>query len=200
MSAERSSRRYFDPRFGAEIITVPPGGHAITASPNEILATVLGSCVSVCVRDPSIGLGGINHFLLPLNTEATAADPHHAAERYGDTAMEVLLNGLFKKGARRGHLEAKVVGGGRVLPGKSALMIGDGNVEFVLAFLNREGIPIVSRDVGGTSSRRLHYQPTTGRAWVQHLESGSTRDTGREEMAYLDQLKSKPVSGGVEVW
>jgi chemotaxis protein CheD len=200
MSAEPSSRRYFDPRFDADIITVPPGGHAITAAPKEILATVLGSCVSVCMRDPQVGVGGINHFLLPLNTEATVADPLNAAERYGDTAMEILINGLFKQGARRGHLEAKVVGGGRVLPGKSALMIGSGNVSFVLGFLARENIPIVSKDVGGTKSRRLHYQPATGRAWVRHLETASTRDNNRDELAYLDRLQTKPIAGGVEIF
>ncbi len=200
MTAEPVARRYFDPRFGASIITVPPGGHAITSSQDEILATVLGSCVSVCIRDPFLGLGGLNHFLLPFNTENSAADPHHAAERYGDTAMEVLLNGVFKKGARRGHLEAKIFGGARVLPGKSALMIGDGNIEFVLAFMAREGIPILSKDVGGTASRRIHYQPASGRAWVQHLETSSSRESSREEMAYLDQLKTKPVAGDMEIF
>ncbi len=114
--------------------------------------------------------------------------------------MEVLLNGLFKKGARRGHLEAKVFGGARVLPGKSALMICDGNVDFVLAFMAREGIPILSKDVGGTASRRIHYQPSSGRAWVQHLETGSARESSRAEMAYLDQLKSKPVAGDMEIF
>ncbi len=79
MTAESAARRYYDPRFGAHIITVPPGGHALTDSKDEILATVLGSCVSVCLRDPVLNLGGLNHFLLPLNTENSAADPHHAA-------------------------------------------------------------------------------------------------------------------------
>jgi chemotaxis protein CheD len=196
MSVARSSRRYFDPRFDATIITVAPGEHEITAAKDEIVATVLGSCISVCMRDPQVGVGGMNHFLLPKNNGADA----NAGERYGDTAMEVLINGLLKRGARRNHLEAKVFGGARVLSGATMLAIGDGNIAFVNEFLRVEGIPVVSKDVGGTRSRRIHYQPSTGRAWVQHVQP-STRDSGHEqELAYLNRLKSQPVAGEVEVW
>lgn len=196
MSLERSSRRYFDPRFDATIITVAPGEHEITSVKTEIVATVLGSCIAVCLRDPQIGVGGMNHFLLPKNNGADA----NAGERYGDTAMEVLINGLLKRGARRSNLEAKVFGGARVLSGATMLAIGDNNIAFVNEFLRVEGIPVVSKDVGGTRSRRIHYQPSTGRAWVQHVQP-STRDSGHEqELAYLNRLKSQPVAGEVEVW
>ena len=196
MSLERSSRRYFDPRFDATIITVAPGEHEITSVKTEIVATVLGSCIAVCLRDPQIGVGGMNHFLLPKNNGADA----NAGERYGDTAMEVLINGLLKRGARRSNLEAKVFGGARVLSGATMLAIGDNNISFVNEFLRVEGIPVVSKDVGGTRSRRIHYQPSTGRAWVQHVQP-STRDSGHEqELAYLNRLKSQPVAGEVEVW
>ena len=197
MSVSRSSRRYFDPRFGATIITVAPGEHQITAAKDEIVATVLGSCVSVCMRDPVTGIGGLNHFLLPKNNGGSDTS---AGERYGDTAMEVLINGLLKRGARRQSLEAKVFGGARVLSGATMLAIGDNNVAFVTDFLKREGIPIVSKDVGGTRSRRIHYQPSTGRAWVQQVQA-SARDSGQEqEIAYLNRLKSQPVAGEVEIF
>jgi chemotaxis protein CheD len=197
MSAPRSSRRYFDPRFGATIITVAPGEHQIISAKDEIVATVLGSCVSVCMRDPVTGIGGLNHFLLPKNNGS--AD-ESAGERYGDTAMEVLINGLIKRGVRRQNLEAKVFGGARVLSGATMLAIGDNNVAFVTDFLKREGIPIVSKDVGGTRSRRIHYQPSTGRAWVQQVQA-SARDSGQEqEIAYLNRLKSQPVAGEVEIF
>ena len=197
MSVARSSRRYFDPRFEATIITVAPGEHEITAAKDEIVATVLGSCISVCMRDPSAGVGGLNHFLLPKNNGASDAG---AGERYGDTAMEVLINGLLKRGAKRSNLEAKVFGGARVLSGATMLAIGDGNIAFVTDFLNREGIPIVSKDVGGTRSRRIHYHPSTGRAWVQHVQPTS-RDSGQEqEVAYLNRLKTQPVAGEIEIF
>lgn len=196
MSVTRSSRRYFDPRFDATIITVAPGEHEITSAKDEIVATVLGSCISVCMRDPQAGVGGLNHFLLPKNNGSDA----NAGERYGDTAMEVLINGLLKRGARRPHLEAKVFGGARVLSGATMLAIGDGNIAFVTEFLKREGIPIVSKDVGGNRSRRIHYQPATGRAWVQHVQSTARDPDQQQEMAYLNRLKTQPVAGEVEVW
>ncbi len=197
MSVSRSSRRYYDPRFAATIITVAPGEHEITSAKDEIVATVLGSCVSVCMRDPQAGVGGLNHFLLPKNNGNADAS---AGERYGDTAMEVPINDLLKRGARRGNFEAKVFGGARVLSGATMLAIDDNNIAFVNDFLKREGIPVVSKDVGGTRSRRIHYQPSTGRAWVQHVQP-TARDSGQEqEIAYLNWLKTQPVAGEVEVW
>jgi chemotaxis protein CheD len=195
MSVTRSSRRYFDPRFEATIITVAPGEHEITAAKDEIVATVLGSCISVCMRDATIGVGGLNHFLLPKNNGSADAS---AGERYGDTAMEVLINGLLKRGAKRGNLEAKVFGGARVLSGATMLAIGDGNIAFVEDFLKREGIPVVSKDVGGTRSRRIHYQPATGRAWVQHVQSA--RSEQDQEAAYVQRLKTQPVAGEIEIF
>lgn len=196
MSVTRSSRRYFDPRFGATIITVAPGEHEITSAKDEIVATVLGSCVSVCMRDTQSGVGGLNHFLLPKNN---GNDPN-AGERYGDTAMEVLINDLLKRGAKRSNFEAKVFGGARVLSGATMLAIGDGNIAFVNEFLNREGIAVVSKDVGGNRSRRIHYQPATGRAWVQHVQATARDPDQQQEMAYLNRLKTQPVAGEVEVW
>ncbi|HEV7260820.1 MAG TPA: chemoreceptor glutamine deamidase CheD [Bosea sp. (in: a-proteobacteria)] len=197
MSVARSSRRYFDPRFEATIITVAPGEHEITSARDEIVATVLGSCISVCMRDPHNGVGGLNHFLLPKSNGSADAS---AGERYGDTAMEVLINGLLKRGAKRSNLEAKVFGGARVLSGATMLAIGDGNIAFVTEFLNREGIPTVSKDVGGTRSRRIHYQPSTGRAWVQHVQSSQKSTEHEQEVAYLNRLKTQPVAGEVEIW
>lgn len=197
MSVARSSRRYFDPRFEATIITVAPGEHEITSAKDEIVATVLGSCVSVCLRDSQTGVGGLNHFLLPKNNGGTDTS---AGERYGDTAMEVLINGLLKRGAKRANFEAKVFGGARVLSGATMLAIGDGNIAFVTDFLKREGIQTVSRDVGGTRSRRIHYQPSTGRAWVQHVQSSQKGTEHEQEVAYLNRLKTQPVAGEVEIW
>ncbi len=197
MSVARSSRRYFDPRFEATIITVAPGEHEITSAKDEIVATVLGSCVSVCLRDSHSGVGGLNHFLLPKNNGSADAS---AGERYGDTAMEVLINGLLKRGAKRANFEAKVFGGARVLSGATMLAIGDGNIAFVTEFLAREGIQTVSKDVGGTRSRRIHYQPATGRAWVQHVQSSQKSAEHEQEVAYLNRLKTQPVAGEVEIW
>ena len=163
----------------------------------EHLLTVRGDLTRTSQQDPQIGIGGLNHFLLPKNNGS--ADPS-AGERYGDTAMEVLINDLLKRGARRQNFEAKVFGGARVLSGATMLAIGDGNIAFVTEFLKREGIPIVSKDVGGTRSRRIHYQPSTGRAWVQHVQPTARDSSQEQEIAYLNRLKTQPVAGEIEIF
>jgi chemotaxis protein CheD len=87
-----------------------------------VLVTVLGSCVTACVRDRDKGLGGMNHFMLPQN----GGEPGvlSSSARYGAYAMEVLLNHLLKLGARRSSLEAKVFGGGKVLASLSQAQVG----------------------------------------------------------------------------
>jgi chemotaxis protein CheD len=98
---------------------------------------VLGSCVSACIRDKEKGIGGMNHFMLADSTEVS---PYSASARYGTYAMEILINHLLKLGARRGSLEAKVFGGGRVMAALSSSNVGERNCSFVLDFLRTEGI------------------------------------------------------------
>ncbi|MDJ1158044.1 chemoreceptor glutamine deamidase CheD [Chelatococcus sp. SYSU_G07232] len=194
-----TSRRYFDPRFDATIITVAPGDHEVTTDKGEVLATVLGSCVSACVRDKTTGVGGLNHFLLP-QVGAGPLGPDTAGLCYGDTAMEVLLNALFKRGAQRQNLEAKIFGGARVLAGPTSLAIGQRNIAFVQEFLARERIPVASSDVGGDSPRRIHFHPHSGRVWVQHVDRPQHANLAGQEMAYLNRVTVRPVAGSVEIF
>lgn len=125
-----------------------------------VFSTILGSCVSACIRDPSLGVGGMNHFLLPEAPGSGADD-----RRYGVQAMELLINGLLQLGASRARLEAKVFGGGRM----SVMLadIGGKNSQFVRRFLDDEGIPIVAESLGGDQARRIHFWPATGRVQQQ---------------------------------
>src|SRR3546814_1960383 len=106
-----SGRRYRDRDLGNDAIKILPGEFQVT-SEDIVLVTLLGSCVSACLRDPLAGVGGINHLMLP---EAEALGSSSA--RYGAYAMAVLINELLKRGARRERLEAKVFGGGKVIKG-----------------------------------------------------------------------------------
>ncbi len=123
------------------------------------LTTVLGSCVAACMRDPVLGVGGMNHFLLPGDGESSH---RNEAERYGVYLMELLVNGLLKRGARRENLEAKLFGGARTMQGMSD--VGAKNIEFARRFLETEAIAYRGGSVGGDQGRRLEFQPTTGRA------------------------------------
>lgn len=139
-----------------------------------MFSTVLGSCIAACLYDAENGVGGMNHFLLP---STSSQDSKNA--RYGVHAMELLINGVLKKGATRQHLKAKVFGGAKMSANLSD--IGLSNAEFVQRFLRDEGISCVSSSVGGTSARRVRFHPVTGNAQQTRVEND--RRLGEQERA-----------------
>jgi chemotaxis protein CheD len=139
------------------------GEYHVSDDPDLALTTVLGSCVAACVRDPAIGVGGMNHFLLP-------GEIGQQDEREIVHIMELLLNGLFKRGAQRGRLEAKLFGGASMFRGLTD--IGARNATFAESFLGHEGVRVVSSSLGGDFGRRVEYWPVSGRARAQ-LIAGS---------------------------
>jgi chemotaxis protein CheD len=140
-------------------IHVIQGEFQVVDDPDIVLSTVLGSCVAACLRDPEARVGGMNHFLLPGDSDASRSSE---AERYGVHLMELLVNGLLKQGARRDRLEGKLFGGARILEGLTD--IGAKNASFAKRFLSNEGIRVVAEDLGGTRARRVEYFPLSGRA------------------------------------
>src|SRR5919109_1426996 len=109
--------RYWDSEHTTFAARLMPGEYYVTRH-REMIATVLGSCVSACIRDSRLGYGGMNHFMLPLDGSpgpSVWGAAASAATRYGNVAMERLINDILKLGGRREDLEIKLVGGGRVL-------------------------------------------------------------------------------------
>ena len=184
-----ASRHYFDRELGIAAVKLLPGEYFIT-SQNMVLTTVLGSCVSACVRDSTAGVGGMNHFMLPdadPGSQGTAA-----AMRYGVYAMEKLLHELLKAGARRERLEAKVFGGGAVLANMTLLNVGDRNADFVLRYLQKEQIRVAAQDLRGTLPRRVNYFPGTGKVSVRKLlRQDDALLVQREEQALVQVLLSQ---------
>jgi chemotaxis protein CheD len=138
---------------------VMQGEFLVSDDPDVVLATVLGSCVAACLRDPVAGIGGMNHFLLPGEDDRGQS---RDAERYGVHLMELLVNGLMKRGAQRERLEAKLFGGAKTIFKSSD--VGALNARFAERFLKNEGIGIVGGSLGGPVGRRVEYWPVTGRA------------------------------------
>lgn len=132
------------------------GDCKVSSRQEEVMSTILGSCVSACMFDLGAGVGGMNHFLLP----DAGTDPR--CRSYGAYAMETLINSLMKAGARRDKLQAKVFGGARMISGMYD--IGAKNAKFVTGFLAAEGIPIVGQSLGGQQARRIKFWPVTGAA------------------------------------
>lgn len=191
-------RGFYDSRFDARIISVSQGAHEISGQDGEILSTILGSCVAACIRDPLLRIGGLNHFLLP-GESGDHSGVSSADMRYGDAAMEILINALMRKGANRGRLEAKVFGGANVLAGNHGA-VGQRNCQFVQDFLKHEGIPILAKDLGGDHPRRVNFDPYNGKVWVNHLDAPRHRSIAEQESRYREVLRVAPKSGGLEIF
>lgn len=169
---------------------VRPGEHAVTDEP-MILTTLLGSCVSVCLFDPVARLMGMNHFLLPMRNPASR-EPVLATDagRYGLWAMEILVNELLKRGARREQLRAKAFGGANVLHEATGTRpdrfnIGASNVAFVRQFLERDGIPLVAQDLGGLHGRQIHFYGGDYSVFLRRIPRAGVEHVLSDEQRYL---------------
>ncbi len=188
---------YFDRHFKCMAARVLPGEYYFTTGDMAIL-TVLGSCVSACIRDRLTGIGGMNHFMLPSGG-GDADSPASASMRYGTQAMEILINQLLKAGALRSNLEAKVFGGGRVLSGMNALNVGERNAAFVQDYLRAERIPVAASDLNDIHPRKVAYFPRTGKVMVKKLESADSKLV-QVEQQYSKTLQVTPVAGEIELF
>lgn len=148
------------------MLHVVQGEFAIVGEPGVVLTTILGSCVATCMWDPIAGVGGMNHFLLPGDADASGD-----SMKYGVNAMELLVNGLLQRGATRAQLRAKLFGGAHVIQNLSD--IGLKNAEFGQKFLQAEGIPCIAQSLGGDRARRVRFWPTTGRAGQMLLDASA---------------------------
>lgn len=187
---------YFDRVHAINAVKVLPGEFYATAE-DLLLVTVLGSCVAACIRDPQLGIGGMNHFMLP---DTDTAGPAGNAARYGSYAMEMLINHLIKLGAVRSRLEAKVFGGGAVIAGMTQANIGERNAEFVLRFLRTEGIPVVARDLADIYPRKVYFFPGAGRVLVKKLRNVHNDTIVTRETDYRSRLSRAPAGGDIELF
>jgi chemotaxis protein CheD len=193
--------RYWDSEHGCFAARLLPGEYYVTRHAENI-ATVLGSCVSACIRDARLGYGGMNHFMLPLDGsqgQSAWGSAASAATRYGNVAMERLINDILKLGGKRENLEIKLVGGGRVLA-EMTTDIGARNIEFVRRYVAEEGFKVLGEDLGDVFPRRVVYFPQTGRIRVRKLSTGRDESLAARERQYLQQLDSKPVENEVELF
>jgi chemotaxis protein CheD len=189
---------YFDNHFDLEAAKLLPGEYYVTER-NMVLVTVLGSCVSACIRDRLSGIGGMNHFMLP-DARQDQDNPAGLSARYGAFAMEVLINSLISMGAQRTLLEAKLFGGGNVLPGMTTMNIGQRNADFALRFLSAEKIRVVARDLIDVYPRKVYYVPKTGKVLVKKLRNLHNDTIYRREIAYGAHLIKEEVAGDVELF
>ena len=189
---------YYDRTFDRDAAKILPGEYYYTGK-DMLIVTVLGSCVSACIRDRVTGVGGMNHFMLP-DSGGDADSPVSASARYGTYAMEVLINDLLKAGAKRENLEAKVFGGGAVLRGFIAMNVGERNAQFVRDFLKVEGIRIIAEDLNDIHPRKVYYFPRSGKVLVKKLKQLNNNTLVNREQDYADRLQSNNVGGDIELF
>lgn len=192
--------RHWD-RENGWTVKILPGEYYVSRG-DEAISTVLGSCVSACVRDPQRRVGGMNHFMLP---EDSAVGPNDwldpavgLATRYGSYAMESLINDLLKLGASRERLEIKLFGGGQILAAMTD--VGGRNIRFIRNYLTLEGYRVAAEDLGGTQPRKVVYFPLSGRARLRKLRPIENRIISRHEQLYLESLGRQSTGGDVELF
>lgn len=187
--------RYFDHNSEKVVVKLMSGDCYATADRNEMIVTILGSCIAACVRDPITNVGGMNHFLLPGDFESSALNE---SARYGTFAMEKLINQILNLGGKKDRLEIKIFGGANVIENSS--MIGQKNVNFIKNFLKADGFTIASEHVGGTAPRRIHYYPDSGKVMMRLLKRKEDMKVVQKEEVFRSSLRKNPLEGEIELF
>ena len=179
-------RRMHDSRFPYEIAAILPGEFFVSAEP-MIVYTVLGSCISACIRDPVAGVGGMNHFMLPAPSEHQSGDAWGGeSTRYGSFAMESLINEILKRGGLRQRLEVKLFGGGKIYEGN--IDVGANNASWVLQYLKTEGLVAQTSDLGDVYPRKVYYFIDSGRVMMKKIQRVKNETIVARERQYQEQL------------
>lgn len=193
--------RYWDNEHEIIAAKILPGEYYVTKA-NELITTVLGSCVAACIRDKEAGIGGMNHFMLPQTSAEKLKQGNEAvlgnATRYGNFAMEHLINTILRNGGKRKNLELKVFGGGKIIPTLSD--IGLKNIEFILEYIDTEGLLLLSQDLGDIYPRKIVYFPHTGKVRMKKIQDLHNDTIIKREMQYFNKIKDEPVEGEIELF
>lgn len=196
--------RYWDKRMNVPAAKIMPGEFYVSKS-GEMIVTVLGSCISACIRDVQLGIGGMNHFMLPEQGHHSSAQwgssDVSSASRYGNWAMEFLINEILKLGGTRRNLEIKIFGGGNVLSNMTD--IGERNIAYVRKYIYEENFDLAAEDVGDVYPRKVLYFPDTGAVKVRKLRETINDTVLQREISYskdLNRESSSSGSGSVELF
>jgi chemotaxis protein CheD len=193
--------RYWDTDRRMPAAKILPGEYYVTLG-REMITTVLGSCVSACIRDRVFGIGGMNHFMLPISADGRGwggeADLVSTATRYGNFAMEHMINDILKHGGHKRHLEAKIFGGAQIMRNLSD--VGRRNIDFVRAYLETEGVRLLGESVGDIHPRKVVYLPSTGQVFIKRIKHLHNDTVMQRETAYHRELTERPIDGGVELF
>ena len=193
--------RYWDKSNDIVAAKLLPGDYYVTTE-DEMITTVLGSCVSACIRDSVMGIGGMNHFMLPETSRSRLDSRHESivgtALRYGNYAMEHLINTILQFGGKRKNLEVKLFGGGKIIATLGD--VGSRNIEFVLDYVDTEALNLVSHDLGDIYPRKVNFFPKTGRVRMKKIKDLHNETIILREKQYGSQIKDLSVESTIELF
>ena len=162
-------------------IFVLPGEIAVTKQPS-VIATLLGSCVAVCLYNTKGLYGGMNHFMLP-----SGSDPSMQG-KYGDYSTEKLIQSMLKADPVVGNLTAMVYGGGAVVGHlNTGFDIGKRNIEVAIEILKKYNIRVTERQTGGDSGRKIFFDNYTGEVEMRMIQ--------KSELTMQLEAKKKDLAG-----
>lgn len=200
---EKKISRYWDKTRNKYCVKIMPGEYYYSGS-DEFISTTLGSCVSACIWDEKNKIGGMNHFMLPLtdkdHNEVTWGSLPADSTRYGNYAMEFLINEILKHGGEKSEFQVKLFGGSKVLEGSGD--VGERNIRFVLDYIKSESLNLISQDLGESYSRKILFDPLTGRAWMKKIEFGKIKDQSLvvDEEKYRESIRIDNIEGHVDLF
>ena len=201
ISGFENINRYWDQENQVIAAKLMPGDYYVTTH-DEMITTVLGSCVSACIRDVVNGVGGMNHFMLPESSQSRLNTRDEAvvgnASRYGNYAMEHLINCILQNGGKRKNLEVKLFGGGKIIATLGD--VGARNIQFVLDYVDTEALNLVSQDLGDIYPRKVNFFPQTGRVRMKKIKDLHNQTIFLREKQYSSSIKDAPVEGSVELF
>lgn len=187
---------YYDARFGTTVHKINEGGFCVLSRSDHLIMTTLGSCISVCMFDPVIKVGGMNHFLLPQDNGNE--DKNAFNMRFGNNAMETLLNEILKRGGQKSRLLLKAFGAGNVLNIRAN--IGSKNQAFLKQYITDEGMTLETCDLGGKLPRGVIFYPSTGKVYVKLLHRASDSKIGKAEEKFRQKIVKQRTSGDIELF
>jgi len=190
-------KRYWDATRDQVVAKVLPGEFYVSKN-DELITTVLGSCIAACVYDDKLGIGGINHFMLPIQKGERIDQAHSLSCRYGNWAMEYLINEVLKNGASRANLKVKLFGGGKIISAMTD--IGIGNISFANAYVAEEALNLVAHDMGGPWPRKIFFNPHNGKVQVKKLRSLHNNTIEKREVRYLHNLEQQTQATDIELF
>lgn len=194
--------KYFDNHFKKEVVTIYPGEFYSTKG-SEMISTVLGSCVSIVLYDTANHVGGINHFMLARDS-SLSEDTENAEikrlGRFGEYAIDLLIDDIKKNGGVVSNLEAKVFGGGNIFNMTDVdSQVGNVNSKFAFEYLGKLGIPIVKSDTGGIFPRKIFFDPDTTKVFMKYIDNHHVKtdakdgidDLGKQEEELASEIKER---------